>query len=192
MTPARSLKFSECSGDFLLYGFSYWIGGFRKCSLRAGSLTIDCRIVSTWNANHAIDLIWRSSFFASHIFDRLALIESWNSEIVKLWFMRWHWLRARYEHCSTGIVGHRHGVGHGYRHGHCRTLQVLQHWLLWPASNFFALEWTPAASWIFSPPRFVCQPRFHCLVIIIVVMLMIKTRMSLKTRMNDLPMSFFN
>ena len=100
--------------------------------------------------------------------------------------MRWHWLRARYEHCSTGIVGHRHGVGHGYRHGHCRTLQVLQHWLLWPASNFFALEWAPAASWIFSPPRFVCQPRFHCLVIIIVVMLMIKTALA------QIPISTFS
>ena len=110
------------------------------------------------------------------------------SEIGILWLMRWHWYRTKYEHCSTGIVGHGHGVGHGYRHEHCRTLQVLQHWLLWPASNFFALEWAPAASWIFSPPRFVCQPRFHCLVIIIVMMMRIKTRMSLKTRMNDLPL----
>ena len=102
---------------------------------------------------------------------------SWNSEIGILWLMRWHWYRTKYEHCNTGIVGHGHGVGHGYRHEHCRTLQVLQHWLLWPASNFFALEWAPAASWIFSPPRFVCQPRFHCPVIIIVMMLRIKIRM---------------
>ena len=109
-------------------------GGFRKWSLESALSCIHCRcLVSGWNADHAMILhtIWSSHhdlfktfrYSLRQVMMRGVVIKEYSWDCF-VWGMGLEMARPGYVHGHGHMVGHRHEQ-------HCRTVLVLQHWLLW-------------------------------------------------------------